>query len=147
MDENAPGKFIGHIPREFYAIYAATLMNLAAETETTKRAHKIVAATLGPLDIVIVRGKIINISEETINRMLHAPDYTTPTSVGLFEGKHHDVTTVSDMEDPSLRERIMRWIVCYIATEGEAITWVSDPHVQITKASLNFLSKVWWSIV
>ncbi|KAK4715889.1 hypothetical protein R3W88_014227 [Solanum pinnatisectum] len=41
----------------------------------------------------------------------------------------------------------MRWIVSYIAIEGEAAAWVSDPHVSITKACLTFSAKVWWSIV
>uniref|UniRef100_M1D8X1 Putative plant transposon protein domain-containing protein n=1 Tax=Solanum tuberosum TaxID=4113 RepID=M1D8X1_SOLTU len=65
----------------------------------------------------------VNISEETINRMLHGPEYTTPAYVRLFEGKHH------------------------IVTKREAVAWVSDPHVPITKASLTFLAKIWWSIV
>ncbi|KAH0773546.1 hypothetical protein KY290_010683 [Solanum tuberosum] len=98
---NAPGEYTGHLPREFYVIYAPTLMNIAAETETTKRAQKELVATLDPLDTITVRGRIVNISEETINRMLHGLEYTAPDSVGLFEGKHHVVTSESEMEDPT----------------------------------------------
>ncbi|KAH0748227.1 hypothetical protein KY290_027459 [Solanum tuberosum] len=98
---NAPGEYTGYLPREFYVVYATTLMNMAAETETTKRAQKTLAATFVPLDTIIIRGKTVNISEETINRMLHGPEYTTPTSVGLFEGKHYAVTSESEMDDPT----------------------------------------------
>ncbi|KAH0700870.1 hypothetical protein KY284_015085 [Solanum tuberosum] len=122
-------------------------MNIAAETKTTNRPQKTLAATLAPLDRITVRGTIVNISEETFNRMLHGPEYTTPTSVGLFEGKHHVVTSESEMEDPTSRERIMRWISGYIATEREEVAWVPDPHVSITKASLTFPAKVWWSTI
>uniref|UniRef100_M1DAG0 Integrase core domain containing protein n=1 Tax=Solanum tuberosum TaxID=4113 RepID=M1DAG0_SOLTU len=37
---NSPGEFSNHLTREFYASYAATLINFAAETETTKREKK-----------------------------------------------------------------------------------------------------------
>uniref|UniRef100_M1DZG0 Putative plant transposon protein domain-containing protein n=1 Tax=Solanum tuberosum TaxID=4113 RepID=M1DZG0_SOLTU len=147
MDANAPGEYTNHLPRDFYAIYAATLMSIAVETETTKRAQKTLATTLDHLDTVTVRGKIVNISEETINRILQGPEYTTPASIGLFEGKYHVVTSESEMEDPSSREHIMHWIAGYIATEREAVAWVSEPHVPITKTSLTFQAKVWWSIV
>ncbi|KAH0714983.1 hypothetical protein KY284_007888 [Solanum tuberosum] len=144
---NAPGDYTCHLPQEFYAIYTATLMNIVVETETTKRAHKTLATTLAPLYTINIQGKTVSIYEEIINRMLHGPEYTTPASVGLFEGKHHTVTSESEIKDPTSRKRIMDWIVSYIATKGEAVTWVSDPHVQITKESLTFPANVWWSIV
>ena len=65
--------------------------------------------------------------------MLHGPKYTAPAFVRLFKGKHHAVTSKSEMEDPTSREGIMCWIACYIATEKEEVAWVSDPHVPITK--------------
>ncbi|KAH0698454.1 hypothetical protein KY284_012669 [Solanum tuberosum] len=120
-------------------------MNIVAETETTKRAQKTLAATLSPLDTITIRGTIVNISEETIDTMLHCLEYTAPTSV--FKGKYHAITSESEMEDPISWERIMRWIAGYFATESKAVAWVSDPHVPITKASLTFSAKVWWSIV
>ncbi|KAK4713470.1 hypothetical protein R3W88_019377 [Solanum pinnatisectum] len=51
------------------------------------------------------------------------------------------------MEDQTSRERIMRWIASYIAMEKKAAAWVCDSYVHITKASLTFPAKVWWSIV
>uniref|UniRef100_M1DKQ1 Integrase core domain containing protein n=1 Tax=Solanum tuberosum TaxID=4113 RepID=M1DKQ1_SOLTU len=124
---------------EFYVIYASTLMNIVEETETTKRAQKTLAATLSPLDTITIRGTIVNISEETIDMMLHCLEYTAPTSV--FKGKYHAITSESEMEDPTSWERIMRWIAGYFATESEAVAWVSDPHMPITKASLTFSAK------
>ncbi|KAH0781386.1 hypothetical protein KY290_000984 [Solanum tuberosum] len=81
---NAPGEYSSHLTREFYSSYSATLMNFAADTKTTKRGQKDIAITWGPLISIMVRGKSIDISEATINRMLHGPEYTAPTSVGLF---------------------------------------------------------------
>lgn len=50
---NYLGEFTGHLFREFYACYAATLTNLAAETKTNNK----VEDTLGPLDTINVREK------------------------------------------------------------------------------------------
>uniref|UniRef100_M1DI74 Integrase core domain containing protein n=1 Tax=Solanum tuberosum TaxID=4113 RepID=M1DI74_SOLTU len=68
---NAPGEYSSHLTKEFYSSYAATLMNFPAETVTTKPGKKYIAITWGPLNSIIVRGKPIDISETTINRMLH----------------------------------------------------------------------------
>uniref|UniRef100_M1DIF0 Integrase core domain containing protein n=1 Tax=Solanum tuberosum TaxID=4113 RepID=M1DIF0_SOLTU len=38
--DNAPGEYSCHLTKEFYSSYAATLMNFAADTETTKRVKK-----------------------------------------------------------------------------------------------------------
>ena len=86
---NALGEFTGHLPQEFYACYADTLINIAAETKT----NKIVADTLGPLDTITMRGKIMNIFEDKINRILNGQEYITPTFVGLFKGKQHTLTS------------------------------------------------------
>ncbi|KAH0768934.1 hypothetical protein KY290_012915 [Solanum tuberosum] len=118
---NAPGEYIVHLPRDFYAIYASTLMNTVVVTETTKRAQKTLATILAPLDTITIQGKIVNISEESINRMLHGPEYATPASAGLFEGNHHAVTSESEMKDHTSQERIMHWIAHYIAIEREAV--------------------------
>ncbi|KAH0715035.1 hypothetical protein KY284_007940 [Solanum tuberosum] len=98
---------------------SATLINFAAETETTKHRQKDIASTWGPLDSIIVRGTFVNISKSTINRMLHGPEYITPASVGLFEGKHHAVTSEVEIEVQSSHERIMHWIARQISSEGE----------------------------
>lgn len=73
-------------------------MNLASTSKSTKRGHKDVV-TLGQLASIIARGNSIDISESSINRILHAPDYIDPSSVGLFEGKHKDVTKAANIED------------------------------------------------
>ncbi|KAH0681201.1 hypothetical protein KY284_022286 [Solanum tuberosum] len=77
---NAPGEYSSHLTREFYSSYAATLMNFVADTGTTKHWQKEIAK------------------------------YTAPTSVDLFEGKHHAVTSDTKMEVQSSRERVLRWI-------------------------------------
>lgn len=51
------------------------------------------------------------------------------------------------MEDQSLRERVIYWIAGFITLEGEYAAWVAGTHVQITKASLSFLTKIWWFVV
>lgn len=76
-------------------------MNLAAATETKKREIKYFATTLGPLDSPIVKERSINISKICINRMLHGLEYITPPSVEFFNGKHHEVTNASNVEDQS----------------------------------------------
>jgi len=82
--DNAPGEYSSHLTREFYSSYAATLMNFAADTETTKRGQKEIAINWGPLNSNIVRGNSIDISEGSINRILYGPEYSAPASVGLF---------------------------------------------------------------
>ncbi|KAH0709409.1 hypothetical protein KY284_010836 [Solanum tuberosum] len=144
---NAPGVHTGHLLREFYAIYAATLMYNAAETKSSERAQKELAATFEPLETITMRGKVMDIFEASINRMLHGLEYSSPASIGLFEAKHHAVTNEAEMKNQTSREHIMRWIASYIAIEKEAATWVSDSHLHIKKASLTFPTKVWWSIV
>ncbi|KAH0725566.1 hypothetical protein KY284_001431 [Solanum tuberosum] len=96
--DNAPGEYSSHLEIELYSSYAATLTNFYAEIETMKRGHKYIAITLGPFNS-IVWGKSIDISEATINRMLHGPEYSAPALVGPFEGKHHEVTSDTMMED------------------------------------------------
>lgn len=51
-------------------------MNFVADTESTKKGQKTFVATWGPLDAVLVRGKFVDISETTIKRMIHDPEYT-----------------------------------------------------------------------
>ncbi|KAH0781800.1 hypothetical protein KY290_001398 [Solanum tuberosum] len=97
--DNAPGEYSSHLEREFYSSYVATLMNFVAEIETTKCGQKDTAITLGPFNSIIVWGKSIDISEATINRMMHGPKYSAPASVGAFEGKHDEVTSDTTMED------------------------------------------------
>ncbi|KAH0769425.1 hypothetical protein KY290_013406 [Solanum tuberosum] len=141
---NSHREFSLHITREFYSSYAITLMNFVAHTETTKKDQKEFASTWGPLNSIVVRGTFVDISEAAINRMLHGPTYTPPTSVGLFEGKQHTITSESEMEDPTSRYRIMLWIAWIITSEGKNVAWVTGPHVHITKALLSFPTKVWW---
>ncbi|KAH0773844.1 hypothetical protein KY290_010981 [Solanum tuberosum] len=76
--DNAPGEYFSHLTREFYSSCVATLMNLAADIETTKRGQKDMASTWGSLNSIIVRGKSIDISEALINRMLYGPKYSAP---------------------------------------------------------------------
>lgn len=61
--DNTPGDFSSNLTKEFYTSYVATLMNLAATTETTKWGQKDFASTLGSLDSIIVRGNSIDILE------------------------------------------------------------------------------------
>uniref|UniRef100_M1E122 Uncharacterized protein n=1 Tax=Solanum tuberosum TaxID=4113 RepID=M1E122_SOLTU len=82
---NASGEYSSHLAREFYESYATTLMNFTAETETTKWGKKDLASTWGPLNSIMVRGKWIDISEATINKMMHGLEYTAPDSIGLFK--------------------------------------------------------------
>uniref|UniRef100_M1DJR3 Integrase core domain containing protein n=1 Tax=Solanum tuberosum TaxID=4113 RepID=M1DJR3_SOLTU len=45
-----------------------------------------------------VRGKSIDISEASINRMFYGPEYSALASVGLFEGKHHQFIVVGTLD-------------------------------------------------
>uniref|UniRef100_M1DNK4 Uncharacterized protein n=1 Tax=Solanum tuberosum TaxID=4113 RepID=M1DNK4_SOLTU len=74
--------------------------------------------------------------------MLHSPEYTAPTSVGLFKGKHNAVTSETEMEDPTLREWVMRWSAGLISIEGDNLSRVARTKEQIKKASLSFPGKV-----
>ncbi|KAH0720055.1 hypothetical protein KY284_005085 [Solanum tuberosum] len=102
---------------------------------------------VGPLNSIIVRGKSVDISEATVNRMLHGPEYSSPASVGLFEGNHHEVTSDTSMEIQSSREKVLHWIAKKIAIDRENVVWVTTMPTLITKASLSFPSKVWWAVV
>lgn len=63
-----------------------------------------IAIIWGPLNSIIVRGKLIDICAMTINRMLHGPQYTTLVLFGLFEGKHHEVTSDTTKKEQNSRE-------------------------------------------
>uniref|UniRef100_M1DLY3 Putative plant transposon protein domain-containing protein n=1 Tax=Solanum tuberosum TaxID=4113 RepID=M1DLY3_SOLTU len=141
--DNAPGKYSSHLTREFYSSYAATLMNFAAVIETTKHGQKDMAITWGPLNSIIVRGKSIDISKASINKMLYGSEHSAPTLVDLFEGKHHEVTSDATMVDQTSRERVLCWIAKQIAIDGENVVWVITTPTLITKASLSFPTKVW----
>ncbi|KAH0699034.1 hypothetical protein KY284_013249 [Solanum tuberosum] len=144
--ENAPGEYSSHLAKEFYSSYVATLMNFAADTETTKHGQKDMAITWGPLNSIVVRGKSIDISEASINKMLYGSEYSAPVLVGLFEGKHHEVTSDATIEDHNSRERVLRWIAKQIAIDGENAVWITTTPTLITKASLSFPTKVWWAV-
>ncbi|KAH0685649.1 hypothetical protein KY290_017171 [Solanum tuberosum] len=108
--DNALGEYSTHLTRKFYSSYAATLINFAADTETTKHGLKDMAITWAPLNSIIVWGKSTDISEVSINRMLHGPEYFAPAAVGLFEAKHHEVTSYATMEEQDSLERVLLWI-------------------------------------
>ncbi|KAH0650091.1 hypothetical protein KY284_030003 [Solanum tuberosum] len=74
--------------------------------------------------------------------MMYGLKYSTPASVGLFEGKHHEVTSDATMEDQNSQERVLRWIAKQIAIDGENVVWVTTTPTLITKASLSFLAKI-----
>lgn len=82
--ENASSTCSNQLTREFYKSYASTLMNLSTDTETTKRGQKDLDITLGPLNSIIIQSKSIDILKNSINRMLHGPEYSTPPSVSIF---------------------------------------------------------------
>lgn len=67
----------------------------------------------------------MNIFEDIINNVKHGLEYITPTSMGLFEDKHHTLTSEFEMQDPSSQQSIMHWITSYIVHEGEVVTCVS----------------------
>ncbi|KAH0689131.1 hypothetical protein KY289_016489 [Solanum tuberosum] len=140
--DNAPGEYSTHLTREFHSSYAAILMNFAADTETTKHGKKDMAITWAPLNAIIVRGKLTDISEASINRMLHGPEYAAPASVGLFEGKHHEVTSYATMEEQDSLEKVLCWIVKQIAIDGENAVWVTTTPRLITKPLLSFPAEV-----
>ncbi|KAH0679020.1 hypothetical protein KY284_020105 [Solanum tuberosum] len=64
-----------------------------------------------------------------------------------FEGKHHEITSDTMMEDQNSLERVLRWIAKQIAIDGENAVWVTTTPTLITKASLSFPDKDWWAIV
>ncbi|KAH0773539.1 hypothetical protein KY290_010676 [Solanum tuberosum] len=94
-----PREYAYHLTKEFYASYEASSMNFTAHTEITKKGKKAVATTWPPLAEVVLRGEVVDISETTLKRFLHGPEYTTPSIVGLFEGRHHAVASEVEMED------------------------------------------------
>lgn len=122
-------------------------MNLAAAAETTKRRQKEFATTLGPLESIIVRVKSIDNSDTSINWILHEPKYIAPPSVGLFKGKHHEITNAANMEDQASREKVLHWIAKQIAIDGENKSWVITIPLTIAKATLTYPTKVWWVVV
>lgn len=75
--------------------------------------------------------------------MLHGPNYIAPTSIGVFEIKHHEVTNVATMEDHASRERVLWWI----AIAGEHAGCLTTIPITITKATFTFPSKVWWVVI
>ncbi|KAH0709206.1 hypothetical protein KY284_010633 [Solanum tuberosum] len=62
----------------------ASPMNFTAHTEITKKGKKAFATTWPPLAEVVFRGEAVDISETTLKKFLHGPEYTTPSIVGLL---------------------------------------------------------------
>lgn len=121
-------------------------MNLET-IKSSKKGKKVVATKFGPLAEVVVWGEKVNISETTTNMFLHGPEHSTPTTVGLYDGRHHSVTSEAKMKDQVPRESIMKWITGRIATDNDAISWVANPQVHTTMSTSIFLAKVWWTVV
>ncbi|KAH0698466.1 hypothetical protein KY284_012681 [Solanum tuberosum] len=88
-----------------------------------------------------------HLTREFYSSMMHVPEYSAPSSVGLFEGKHHEVTSDTTMEIQSSRKMVLRWIAKQIAIDGENAVWVTTMLTLIPKSSLSFPAKVWWAIV
>ncbi|KAH0644861.1 hypothetical protein KY284_032745 [Solanum tuberosum] len=101
------GHFGRHLTREFYSTYVATLINFET-AEGSKKQKKAVALKSEPLDEVVIHGVGVDIPETTINKFVLGPKYTTPTAVGLYESRHHSVTSELEMSDHVSRESIMR---------------------------------------
>ncbi|KAH0657825.1 hypothetical protein KY289_026573 [Solanum tuberosum] len=107
---------------------------------------KAAALKLALLDEVYIRGAKVDISKTEVNKFMHGLECTTPTTV-LYEVRHRSVTSELEMSNLVPRERITRWIVGLITTDGQAASWVANPKLHITKASLSFPAKVRWVIV
>lgn len=117
--------FCPTLVREFYANYQAHLENMCREGEK--------AADQPLLDKVPVRGVIVDISEATINRFLHGPNFTPQsTSSTLYARLKH-------------RENQRNWLATLIA-DGEP-EWLTNPSERIFKASLTSEARFWWGIV
>lgn len=86
--DNALRDCSSHQTSEFCTSYVATLINLVATTETTKRWQMEFATALGLFDSIVVMGKSIDLLETSIKRMLHGPSYIALKSLGVFEAKH-----------------------------------------------------------
>lgn len=85
------------------------------------------------LEKIIVRGVIMSISDTTINRFLHGPNFNIQDTSPTFNNHLKDW------------ENQRRWLVTHIV-DREPI-WLTNPNERIYKASLIPEEKFWWGIV
>ncbi|KAM3217714.1 putative protein isoform X1 [Capsicum annuum] len=134
----APGRYSPEMVREFFASYAASLSSSTPKGQLVKNQP--------PMDRVQVRGRLVDISERTIQRLLFGTEFKAPTSTAEY---NHRVSIVKDrvkMADPVQRSSLLKWVASFIAENREEASWVTSKGT-ITKASLNFAAKFWWAIV
>ncbi|MCD7465722.1 hypothetical protein HAX54_001810 [Datura stramonium] len=121
----------------FYKNYCCTLEKKASSKTEIKK--EIV------LDSVRVRAIPVDISERTTTRVLMGGDFTVLTRITEYGYRMEAMKGIRKLstEDKMLH---FQWMANIIAEEKEGAEWVTS-RKPIYKASLNFLSMSWWSIV
>ena len=140
------GSYSPILIREFYAAYAATLLNVVTEGGSKKK-KRAAATKLDPISQVQVRGVQVQISEETIMRFLYGPTFDAIIRTRYYEHLHHATADEERMRNPTRRSKTQKWVAETIALEGENAPWVANSQQTITKASLKFAAKFWWAVV
>lgn len=140
-----PGYYGPAIIEEFYFNYVASLLN-SIQSNHSKRLKKQLACRLSPQAYVMVHGVRVDSSKTTIHRFLFSLDYRSPPNV-LFMDRHLKMMDEGRMSDSTSRAALLKWIAARITIQGVDVPWCTNPRVSITKASLNFIAKFWWSVV
>lgn len=116
--------FCPTLVREFCLNYQARLENICKEGEKS--------ADQPLLDKVLVRGIMVDVSEATINRFLHGPNFTPQaTSPNFYAWLKH-------------QENQRTWLAILLANRGPE--WLTNPGKRNFKASRNTEARFWWGI-
>uniref|UniRef100_M1DRN1 Putative plant transposon protein domain-containing protein n=1 Tax=Solanum tuberosum TaxID=4113 RepID=M1DRN1_SOLTU len=115
------GTYSEEMVREFYASYAATLCGLIS-----KRSKP---TAQDPLTSTMVRGCLVDISPDTINRFLYGPTTGHSWSVNAteFEYRWDIVRSDAFQRNADQQEAVILWLAKYIAADAERAD--GSPHL------------------
>lgn len=117
--------FCPTLVQEFYANYQATLENMCKKGEK--------AADMPNLNKISIRGVMVDLSDSTINRFLHGPNFTPQATSPEFYYRMQE------------RAKQRPWLA-KIIVEGEP-EWLKNTSARIFKASMTQEARFWWGFV
>lgn len=136
---DSPRRYTLVLLREFYTSYTTVIYCSLSEVKKP--------LTQPRLTETHVRGRLVDISEQMIRRMLFYPQYHAPSSIAEFENMLGQAKNSLVMKDLVQQTSLLRWVVDQIVELGLEPARVTTYTKPIVKASLNFPTKFWWVIV
>lgn len=132
------GKYSLFIVQEFHTGYTETILQ-----DLSKRNK---ALNQPRLREVLVRGRRVDISKETICHRQFGPTYRAPECTTEFDRWIRQIRQAIIYKNVDQRMKLLRWVTSQIAEPGPELIWVTTHSEPIMKSSLSFPAKFWWAI-